>query len=594
MNRRELLIGALAIPAAAVLRPQRHGAAHVLDEPSGVIRASEIAPWKVNQAGYLPGAAKRAMLTLRPPAAAFELTTADSDTPVYRGRLAPPRRDEDSGDWVQEADFSAFQRGGRFRLRADGAAASFPFAIGAGVYEPVFRLAARFFYGQRCGTAVEMGGRFAAYHHPPCHLRAAYDSSSGRRGTNQDRGGWHDAGDYGRYVVNGGITTATLMWAAEMFPAARRARLDIPESGAGAPDLLHEARWNLQWMLSLQDRDGGVWQKQTSRVFAPFVMPQDDRMISYVIGTGEAPFKSTGATADLAAAAAIAARLWRPFDPAFARRCETAALEAWRWLRRFPDVTFRNPPGIHTGEYGDPHLGDERLWAAAEIWRATGDEECHAYFREHYAPYAAQLPRFSPPSWGEVAALGLWSYALAGKSQGPRPDTAIAAAIEDATAAAADALVERTAGNGYRIPLRARDYVWGSNGIAANAAMQLLIAHRLRPHPAYTETALETLHYLLGRNTFSLCYLTGAGSRAVQRPHHRPSVADGLAAPWPGMLAGGPNRWRQDAAMQTFLPANLPPARNYIDNHAAYSCNEVAINWNAPLVFLLAANLRES
>ncbi|MGH9533399.1 MAG: glycoside hydrolase family 9 protein [Terriglobales bacterium] len=593
MKRRDFLwSGALVFPAVAAAQTMRYtDLGRPLDEPAGVITPAETPPWKVDQAGYRPLARKLAMLTLPKPSARFALTAAGGTQPLFAGLLSPHRWDADSGDWTQVADFTGFSRSGRYQLQTEGAAPSLAFEIGPSVSEPIFRLAARFFYGQRCGCAVAMGAGMAAYHHPTCHLKAAFHPSSGRSGPVHNRGGWHDAGDYGRYVVNGGISTATLMWAAELFPAAARQHLDLPESGGNAPDLLREARWNLEWMLSLQDRDGGVWHKQTSTVFAPFVMPQDDGMTSYVIGAGIAPYKTTAATADLAAVAAIASRLWRPYDDAFAARCQTAALLAWRWLGRVPDLAFRNPPGIFTGEYGDGHLEDERLWAAAEIWRATGDPECHAYFRAHYAEFAARLPRITPPSWGRVAALGLWSYALAAGDARREPDANIVAVIQSASVAAADGIVARAAANGYRVALHSDQYVWGSNSIAANAAMQLLVAARFHPAAEYAATALETLHYLLGRNTFSLCFLTRGGSRAVQRPHHRPSVADGLREPWPGMLAGGPNRQRNDAAMRKYLPAELPPARNYIDNHAAYSCNEVAINWNAPLVFLLAANL---
>src|SRR5208283_5369931 len=107
--------------------------------------------------------------------------------------------------------------------------------------------------------------------------------------------------------------------------------LNIPESGNGTPDILNETRWNLEWMLNMQDDDGGVWHKQTSEHFPAFVMPEDDHLPSEVIGTGQAPYKSTCATADLAAVAAIAARVYQPFDAKFAARNLAAARKAWLW-----------------------------------------------------------------------------------------------------------------------------------------------------------------------------------------------------------------------------------------------------------------------
>jgi len=106
--------------------------------------------------------------------------------------------------------------------------------------------------------------------------------------------------------------------------------------------------------------------------------------------------------------------------------------------------------------------------------------------------------------------------------------------------------------------------------------MQLLVANALESNPRYVETALENLHYLLGRNTFSLSFVTQLGANPFRHPHHRPSGADNNPEPWPGLLSGGPNHSRQDPAMQK-LPANLPPAKMYIDDQAAYAANEVAI-----------------
>jgi endoglucanase len=138
--------------------------------------------------------------------------------------------------------------------------------------------------------------------------------------------------------------------------------------------------------------------------------------------------------------------------------------------------------------------------------------------------------------------------------------------------------------------MRPNDYVWGSNSQAANYGLLLLVAHAITPTRSYVEAAQENLHYLLGRNTFSVSWVTSVGSNWYKHPHHRPSGADGVDQPWPGMLSGGPNRGRSDPALRK-LPAGLPAMKNWIDDEESYAGNEVAINWNAPLVFLLAGML---
>jgi endoglucanase len=364
--------------------------------------------------------------------------------------------------------------------------------------------------------------------------------------------------------------------------------LQIPESDNGVPDLLDEARWNLRWMLKMQDADGGVWHKLTSERFGGFVMPEkDDGGPRYVIGTGSAPFKSSCATGDFAAVMAIAARVFRPFDPEFARTALAAAERAWAWLAKNPAVVFRNCCGVQTGEYGDGNCADERLWAAAELFRATGAPEYDSLLQ-------VELRHGRARARGRTALV-------AGRAQ-PRPVRLrpLAPAHDGRGRALPDPHGRgrrrrrhrgRTRANPYRLSLRATDYVWGSNGVVANYGVALVLVNMLQPDPALLDAAAENLHYLLGRNTFALSWVTQLGDRPYRHPHHRPSGGDANAEPWPGMLSGGPNRYGGDPVIDA-LPAT-PPARRYRDDQGSYASNEMAINWNAPLVFLLASLLPE-
>lgn len=547
--------------------------------------AAEAAPEiKLDQAGYLPAAPKIAVVAARKPATDFLVRKSAGDTVAWRGKLSAARSDADSGDTVQLADFSKLEESGRYYLEVPGVGRSWNFSIGADVYQRAYYLAMRSYYGQRCGTAVDLGPEFPGFRHDACHLEGAWHGSSGKTGRRVSQGGWHDAGDYGRYVVNSGISTATLLWTWEMFGArVSPIKLNIPESGNGTPDILSEIKWNLDWMLTMQDDGGGVWPKQASERFCGFIMPEKDTLVSYVFGTGQEPYKSSCATADFAAVMAIAARAFRPFDRAYADRCLAAARKAWAWVEQHPNVIFHNPTGVNTGEYGDPDCADERLWAAAELWRTTGDGPYERYFLAHYAEFHPSAT--APQAWAHVSNLALWTYVLGGGK-----NAEAAKAIRQESLTAADQMVERTLANGYRISLTKGNYEWGSNGTVANYGMQLVVANAFRPDPRYRDAALDNLHYLLGRNTFSLSFVTRVGENPYRHPHHRPSAADSNPEPWPGLLSGGPNPARQDAAISK-LPANLPPAKMYVDDEGAYSANEVAINWNAALVFLLAAGL---
>jgi endoglucanase len=551
---------------------------------------------KVDQVGYLPHEAKIAIVTDAGASGAFVVRRADGAR-ALAGTLGPERVDADSGDRVRTADFSSVTQPGSYRLEVEGAGSSDEFEVSAGVYAEAFYLAMRSFYGQRCGTAVDLAPTYPGYSHPACHVTgtpnpdADFHASSGRSGAVDGSRGWHDAGDYGKYVVNSGITTGELLWAYETYASrVRGIRLDIPESGDNVPDLLDEVRWNLDWMTRMQDSDGGVWHKLTSERFGGFVMPErDDGGPRYVIGTGRAPFKSSCATADFAAVMAIAARVYRPFDPGFAAAARSAAERAWAWLSRNPSVVFRNCCGVQTGEYGDGDCSDERLWAAAELFRTTGGAAYRSYFAAHYSGDAPTVTSGPPQDWGHVRNLAMLTYYFSGRADA---DPSVRARIRADTLSAADGIVARAEANGYRVSLRPEDYVWGSNGVVANYGVLLAFANAMQPTEAYAQAALDNLHYLLGRNTFGLCWVTRLGDRPYGRPHHRPSGADSNAEPWPGLLSGGPNRNGGDPIIDA-LPAT-PPARRYRDDQESYASNENAINWNAALVLLLAGTLPEA
>ena len=548
------------------------------------IAASELpAAIHVDQIGYPLQSRKLAIVEAPEGTTRFTVRRFPGGEAVFEGDLGPSVDAPHAGRRVRHADFTAVTTPGRYELRVSGGEPSFPFEIRGNPWTSLLRLTLRSFYGQRCGMAVDLGPDHPSYAHPACHLTESYHPSSGREGSRGSTGGWHDAGDYGRYVVNSGITTGTLLWAWEIFPERfRDLDLAIPESDDETPDLLDEVRWNLEWMLSMQDEDGGVWHKQTSEVFPAMVLPQDDHSTSFVIGTGSEPYKSTCATASLGAAMAIAARVYEPFDAPFAEKARAAATRAWKWAAEHPDLTFENPAGVATGAYGDPKCHDERLWAAAEIWRTTGDPSIGKWFLDHAEDATLSIVPNEPPDWHEVGALAAWSYALSGKGE-----ALVVEAIVRRSVLAADTLVERADAHGFRIPLDEDDYEWGSNGVAANYGLQLLVTDQLHPDPAYTAAARDIVHYLLGRNPLSVGWVTGAGSRPAMHPHHRPSAADGNESPWPGLLAGGPNRKRQDPEMEVFAPGT-PPALMYLDEEGSYATNEIAINWNAPLVFVLA------
>jgi len=538
---------------------------------------------RVNQVGYQPGTGL-ALAVGEPSGETAVVRDVHTGREIARVPIGASQHDPQSGDTVRAVPFPQLGQPGKYVVEVPGLGRSDPFAIARDVFRRPLYLATRSFYGLRCGTAVDLGPEFPAYRHAACHLQdGTFHSSSGKTGRRPATKGWHDAGDYGKYIVNSGISTGQLLWAYEWYPELWKGiRLDIPESGNATPDLLDETRWNLDWMLAMQDEDGGVWHKLTSERFGSFTMPEDDDAgTRYVIGTGEPSFKGTCATADFAAVMAIAARVYKPFDGSFADRALAAARQAYAWTRANADVPFRNPQGVSTGAYGDRDCRDERLWAAAELVRTTGESPFDAAVRE-LAP-AFEVSASAPQEWPNVANMGLWTYAL---STHAGADARLRKKIVQGTVAAASTVAARTRAAAWRHALLDSNFIWGSNGVAANYGVLLLAADRLAPDPAFKAAAADHAHYLLGRNTFGLSFLTGVGSRPFRHPHHRPSGADANDLPWPGLLSGGPNARGGDPALDK-VPAQ-PPARRYVDDQTSYASNENAINWNAALVLLLS------
>ncbi len=454
-----------------------------------------IPPVRVDQGGYQTGAPKVALAVGAAKVTHALVRPARGGSVMLTIPVGDAVEDSLTGDVVRPVDFTSLDTPGYYIIEIPGVGTSETFPVRDDVYARPLYLAARAFYGQRCGTAVDLGSAFPGFRHAACHLDdAAFHPSSGRTGKIKASGGWHDAGDYGKYVVNSGISTGELLYAWEWYPGVfRNLSLDTPESRNETPDLLDEIRWNLDWMLTMQDEDGGVWPKLTSARFGSFTLPeQDDAGTRYIVGTGAPPFKSSCATADFAAVTAVAARAFRPFDGTYADRTLAAARKAFGWVSANPDVVFRNPPGIETGEYGDNDCSDERLWAAAELLRTTGEDGYGKGARELASRFQVSSTRAQ--SWSSVANLGLWAYAWA---TGPSVDSALRDRIANETVVAARDIADRAATSPWRHSLTARDFVWGSNGVAANYGVMLLAANRFEPNRRFVDASLDNLHYLL-------------------------------------------------------------------------------------------------
>ena len=544
---------------------------------------------KLNQVGFYPNAPKIAVITGELEATNFYITSTNLKDTFFRGVLGKARQSAYSKTTTHLADFSAFNKKGDFVLQVPGLGYSFSFKINDEVFKTVGIATLKGYYFQR--VSMPLDKQFAdKWHRPAGHsddivyIHPSAESDKRPAGTTiSSPGGWYDAGDYNKYIVNSGITMGTLLSAYEDFPAYfDRFKTNIPESGNAIPDILDEILYNLRWMLTMQDPfDGGVYNKCTNANFDGMVMPGVTKEARYVVQKG------TAATLDFVAVTAQAARIFKKFSkqlPKLSDSCLNAAIKAWQWAEKNRSLRYdqneinkKFKPIINTGGYGDWNFKDEWLWAAAEMYSTTIDNKYLQTIRERISGPV------SLPAWPNVGMLGYYTLIRLNHSF-PKTFQAEFASLKDSVIRMANSFLAKAEANAFATVMgqSAQDYNWGGNSNAANQGILLIRAYLLTNDKKYLDGAISNLDYILGRNATGYSFITGIGSKTPMHPHHRQSEADGIVEPVPGLLVGGPNIGMQDGCNYPFKEVETA----YVDHVCSYASNEIAINWNAPIVYL--------
>ncbi|MBB1283729.1 glycoside hydrolase family 9 protein [Flavisolibacter sp. BT320] len=547
---------------------------------------------QLNQVGFYPAAPKLAVITGKTSATKFSVTSLDGRTTFYSGTLSGEKQSKNSSTVTKTADFSAFKKIGQYVITVPEMGTSYPFTIAASVHADAAEAVLKAFYFIRSNMPLEerYAGQWARpAGHPDTEVVVHPSAASDTRPAGMvlsSPGGWYDAGDYNKYIVNSGITMGTLFAAYEDFPQYfKQHKVAIPESNNAVPDILDEAVYNLRWMLTMQEpSDGGVYHKLTNADFDGMVMPGVTKAPRYLVQKG------TAATLDFAAVTAQAARILKAYVaqfPGLADSCLRASEKAWQWAQKNPSVIYSQremapkfDPDITTGEYGDRNYRDEWLWAAAELFVTTGKTTYLDIVKERMSGPV------SLPSWANVGMLGYFTLIRAERSLSNQAKPVVAA-MKDSVLKIASTYLSNQPSSAFSTIMgqTAKDFSWGGSSVAANQGILLLYAYKLTKNKAYLHGALSNLDYLLGRNATGYSFITGLGSKRVMHPHHRPSEADGIVDPVPGLLSGGPNPGMQDKCT---YPSSEPELA-FVDDVCSYASNEIAINWQAPMVYLAGA-----
>lgn len=589
-------LGRKDIPQPSVVQAQPTPTAIPAPEPMTALVS-------VNQTGYFPAGRKIALAAI---AAAepqdWQLLDAKNQV-LLSGKTIVKGEDQRSGDFLHQIDFSEFTTEGESFSISVGDLKSVPFSIKASIYETLKKDAMAYFYHNRSGIAIESQYVGDAWARPAGHITD--NNVTCYKGKDPDgntwdgcdytldvAGGWYDAGDFGKYVVNGGISVWTLLNLFEQQPTDfPDGALAIPEGSNGIPDILDEARWEMEFLLSMQvpegqKLEGMVHHKIHDESWAgiPMTPPNEvendnDHLID---GAGRYLFPpSTAATLNLAATAAASARIWQELDPAFSQQCLTAAEKAWQAALEHPTIFAGNTPGAGGGNYDDQNVSDEFYWAASELFISTG--------KETYQDFLLKSPQFGKAEafeWGTTAALGSFSL-LSIQNNLPADKMQI---LKQNLIDYADNLLTVQAQDGYSVLIEGK-YPWGSNGQILNNMMLVSLAHKLSADRKYLDAVRSSMDYILGRNPVNQSYVSGYGTYAMLHPHHRfwaNDPANGYPPPPAGAVSGGPNANPDDPAANNANLASLPESKRYIDDIGSYTTNEVTINWNAPLVWVSA------
>ena len=494
----------------------------------------------VDQVGYLPGHPKVGLVA-DAAATQFQLVDVTTSRSVYAATLGQPVKDPDTGQALRRADFSSVTQPGTYSLQVPGVGRSAEFRIDDGVYAQLYTDA------------------FSSYESLALLAPKAWQTATAKeRKTGQTMditGGWPDAGDYGRYMPSAGCALGTLLLLDDLFPQYAQ------------PEQLQVFKRELDWMLKMQRSDGAVYHKVTPLNFGGFDKGSDNiggQLYVFDVSTPDAGV--------FAAVLAEAARVYRASDPAFADRLLHAAEATWAWLQDNPKpVLPAETEG--TGGYVYGRDGTQRFWAAAELFKTTGDAAYGRYATTYLDQHPASIGGLG---WGDPETYGVLSLAF-----NPAADAALRDQLTQLLRRWADSTAASIASPADPWAVSISSFHWASNKTTLDNAVLLLIANLVAPDRQYADSALDQLHYVLGRNALGKSYVTGYGANSVSNPHNRTMFSLGQVVA--GVLVGGPNGDAQDGI--------TPPSqgqRSYVDQLQAYASNENSIEYNAPLVFVTA------
>jgi len=503
---------------------------------------------------------------------------------------------------------------------------SHPFRIADDVYNDALKHALRAFYFQRCGTPKSSThtGNFWS-DNTPCHVGNLQDTDC-RDVTDPNNtalaldlsGGWHDAGDYNKYVNFTASAVHYLLDAYEQNAPAFGDDNDIPESGNGIPDILDEIKWELDWLLKMQKSDGSVLMKVSVQGFPAGSPPSTDVAQRLY---GESASSSTRTACGIFAHAAIV--FGSSSDPnlqTFAATLLSKAQLAWTWLQNNPGHsnyanTNFNSANPEVSAYTQDALS---LVAAVYLYAATGNTSYRTYVDNNYA-------NIQPMQWWywypfeSVHQNALLYYTTTTGATTATVNAIRANCSNSVSSNNADLLPAWSSqADPYMAYMKDQDYVWNNNQFKSETGAIYTNMLRYNVDPAnqtnYRDAGEGYVHYLHGANAHGLCFLSNADTFGADNPikeiyhswfgdgtvfdyDHNPLGFASYIGPPPGYMTCGVNYYYTPDGAYTgppiSPPQNQPVQKSYKDWNTSWPENsweiaEVGIYTNASYVKLLS------
>jgi len=572
-----------------------------------------------NQLGYYSNGTKKATLSCDSnedtSPLKWELKNNDGFV-VANGQTIPMGQNPSTLDSSTHViDFSSYLTEGKDYQLIVGDAKSFNFDISNNIYSKMKYDALKFFYHARSGLEIKMPYCVESkWARPAGHLNDISTLKLGSTYQGPDTldctGGWYDGADHNKYLVNGGFALWLLQNQYEysqkkgFSDVYKDNSLNIPESGNGKNDLLDETRWEMEWMLNMQipsgsEKEGMTYHKVADEKWTPLATRPDQDTQKRLYSP-----PSTGATLNLAACAAQAARIWKNVDENFSDKCLSAAIKAYAAAKENPAILVSNGPESGSGTYGDSYLDDDFYWAACELYASTKNDtyltDLKSYTNRFKMPVELLGENKGMPGCFDCTSTGgLGTLTLALVSPNEFSE-AVQGIIK-----AADKFLEEQNNDSYGIPLPVtvfintfydtKEYVKGypseSNSYIIFKSIVLGYAYSLSNNQKYLNGIVQSMDYLIGRNVINKSYISGYGDNPVENPNHRffcNSFNQDFPSVPPGFLVSGPNSGSNDhMAFETGLKDLKPPAQYcYIDSAQSWATNVVKINFNAALVWV--------